>query len=505
MHADRRADEIVVEEMRQLPGGRLPAHLPDLPRARLAVLDVAFGRVVVVAGLCRPRRVDGGVERPVRQVDAAHGIGERAPLERGRREPQLAVPRADAVARVAFAHLERQHALRPERRLRLLVGDELRGAAELAVLRLPRRVQHRDRVAALAAAPGASSACQPRASSVTPRSAATRSCSTIAPAASSFAGDSVPQNGHTSFCFAGFHTASPPQAGQANFCCALSSAMARRCMNGRTYASRDRMPRDRDAECEQRRRGDDDLLDRHGDAAADAARHAVDRDAMRTSEIDAIDEPHGQERQHRVSRGYSTPRRRNLSRCLAGWLRRAVASRSRSIRWCASVAASPTSRVARPCGRSPAYCGSRGRSACDGQGASESGNASAAGSALIARSTKSISMMPRRPGPSQCATACVAKIQHGTKLAAGALRRAWRASVHGVSQRASSHISARGARVGLREHERRDLLRRLRQERRWRCDSRVDRRRSSANARRSRGRCCATGAGPTSCADHWSL
>jgi len=35
-------------------------------------------------------------------------------------------------------------------------------------------------------------------------------------AASSFAGDSVPQNGHTSFCFAGFQLASPPQAGQAN-------------------------------------------------------------------------------------------------------------------------------------------------------------------------------------------------------------------------------------------------------------------------------------------------
>ncbi len=36
-------------------------------------------------------------------------------------------------------------------------------------------------------------------------------------AALSFAGDSVPQNGQTSFCFAGFHTASPPQAGHANF------------------------------------------------------------------------------------------------------------------------------------------------------------------------------------------------------------------------------------------------------------------------------------------------
>src|SRR5690242_18676797 len=49
-----------------------------------------------------------------------------------------------------------------------------------------------------------------------PRSAVARSCSTTAPELSILAGDSVPQNGHTSFCFAGFHTASPPHAGQAN-------------------------------------------------------------------------------------------------------------------------------------------------------------------------------------------------------------------------------------------------------------------------------------------------
>src|SRR5476651_2608709 len=59
-----------------------------------------------------------------------------------------------------------------------------------------------------------------------PRRAATRSCSTIAPvSASSLAGDVVPQNGQTSACLAGFHTASAPHAGQANFCWASSSAM----------------------------------------------------------------------------------------------------------------------------------------------------------------------------------------------------------------------------------------------------------------------------------------
>ena len=41
--------------------------------------------------------------------------------------------------------------------------------------------------------------------------------------ASSFAGDTVPQNGQTSACLAGFHTASAPQAGHENFSCAVIS------------------------------------------------------------------------------------------------------------------------------------------------------------------------------------------------------------------------------------------------------------------------------------------
>src|SRR6185369_10923154 len=70
------------------------------------------------------------------------------------------------------------------------------------------------------------SAFQPRASSVMPRNAATRSCSTMPPvAASSLAGLSVPQNGQISFCFAGFQTASPPHAGHANLEIAAVSSM----------------------------------------------------------------------------------------------------------------------------------------------------------------------------------------------------------------------------------------------------------------------------------------
>src|SRR5215471_9123897 len=57
-----------------------------------------------------------------------------------------------------------------------------------------------------------------------PRNAATRSCSTILPVSlSSLAGETVPQNGQTSACLAGFQTASAPQAGQEYFCCAASS------------------------------------------------------------------------------------------------------------------------------------------------------------------------------------------------------------------------------------------------------------------------------------------
>ena len=38
-----------------------------------------------------------------------------------------------------------------------------------------------------------------------------------APRVCSVAGDTVPQNGQTSACFAGFQCASAPHAGQANF------------------------------------------------------------------------------------------------------------------------------------------------------------------------------------------------------------------------------------------------------------------------------------------------
>src|SRR5207253_9757831 len=77
-------------------------------------------------------------------------VGGRAALQGVRREPQLAVPRANAVARLVLCDLEGQEAFGPERVLALSVGYELRRAAEFAALRLTRGVEHRYRLTALA-------------------------------------------------------------------------------------------------------------------------------------------------------------------------------------------------------------------------------------------------------------------------------------------------------------------------------------------------------------------
>ena len=104
------------------PGRGLPAHVLHLARLRAPALDVRLGRVVVMTGLGGPRGVDARVERPVRKVDAAHGVGQRLLLQRGGREPELAVPRPDRVAGGRFGNPERQHALGAERRLGLSYG-----------------------------------------------------------------------------------------------------------------------------------------------------------------------------------------------------------------------------------------------------------------------------------------------------------------------------------------------------------------------------------------------
>ena len=103
-----------------------------------------------------------------------------------------------------------------ERVLGLFVRDELGRAAEVAALSDLRRVEHRNRLAALAA-------CRdllglPSARSVGNRAERKREIvlddDGLAPRVSSSAGDSVPQNGQISACLVGFQCDSAPQAGQ---------------------------------------------------------------------------------------------------------------------------------------------------------------------------------------------------------------------------------------------------------------------------------------------------
>ena len=131
--------------------GRLPAHVLHLARLRAPVLLVGFGRVVVMPGFGGPCGVDARVERPVRQVDAAHRVGQR--LFRFSADgashslPYHARMRSRASGSLTLNGSTLSGRMRG---LRLLVRHELRRAAEFAVLRLPRRIEHRDRVAALA-------------------------------------------------------------------------------------------------------------------------------------------------------------------------------------------------------------------------------------------------------------------------------------------------------------------------------------------------------------------
>src|SRR5687767_11482430 len=147
----RPRDRLVIEEMPDLAGRRLPAYVPHLPPLRPAlIVAVGFRRVVVVPGFCLPRTDDMRIEGPVRDVDAVDTINEGAALEVVRRQPLRAEPAADLFADFALIDLERQHALRPDRSADLRVVDERWRAAEIAVLADACRIEHRDRLTALA-------------------------------------------------------------------------------------------------------------------------------------------------------------------------------------------------------------------------------------------------------------------------------------------------------------------------------------------------------------------
>ena len=109
-----------------------------------------LGCVVVVASLRLPRTNDVRVERPVRNVHPMHAIDQRLPFQPVGRQPFARVPAANLLADVTFGDLERQEALRAYRRLDLLIVDERRRSAEVAVLPDTRRIEHGDRLATLA-------------------------------------------------------------------------------------------------------------------------------------------------------------------------------------------------------------------------------------------------------------------------------------------------------------------------------------------------------------------
>src|SRR5262245_39675575 len=102
-----------------------------------------------MAGFGLPRTDRLRVERPVRNIDAANLIDERAGLQLSRRKPLAGIPLPNLLANLALGDLERQETLRTDRRLDFLVINQRRRSAELAVLTDPFRIEHRDSLAAL--------------------------------------------------------------------------------------------------------------------------------------------------------------------------------------------------------------------------------------------------------------------------------------------------------------------------------------------------------------------
>ena len=137
LHPDRRAHQIIVEEVIDRPGRGLPAHMLDLSGAGVAaVVGVFLGGVIVVARFRRPVGVHLCVKGPVRQVDAFDRVGEGALLQRVGREPHLAVPGAHLRGREfpGAAHLERRELSQARHPLhsQLREADEVRSCFSIA-------------------------------------------------------------------------------------------------------------------------------------------------------------------------------------------------------------------------------------------------------------------------------------------------------------------------------------------------------------------------------------
>ena len=144
------AHERVVEEVIEAARRVFPARALHLTGLLFAVVVIALGLVIVIARLRRPARVHQSVERPVRQVHALDGVGHGFVLERVGRPPQLAVPRADDLARFRFGDLKRQYAFGANHVVGFVVVDDGGGAAELARFGLFRGIENADRLARIA-------------------------------------------------------------------------------------------------------------------------------------------------------------------------------------------------------------------------------------------------------------------------------------------------------------------------------------------------------------------
>jgi hypothetical protein len=104
----------------------------------------------MVAAFRGPIRIHPRIKGPIRHVNPVQRIGQRGACEPVRREPAGLVPSPEPIAHLCLIQDKREHALRADRRLHLLVRDDLRRTAELAALRHLAAIEHRNRLATLA-------------------------------------------------------------------------------------------------------------------------------------------------------------------------------------------------------------------------------------------------------------------------------------------------------------------------------------------------------------------
>src|SRR5262245_42409099 len=136
--------------MVQLSSAMLPANPLYLSRLASAFfVGVILSLVIVIPRLRGQSREYLSVECPVRQITAMYAIRQRRSPHFTLREPPAAVQPANRFANLRLADFEREHALRAKNHFYVLVSDQLRRAAKIAILRDALRVEDRNGVAAL--------------------------------------------------------------------------------------------------------------------------------------------------------------------------------------------------------------------------------------------------------------------------------------------------------------------------------------------------------------------